>query len=579
MNYALELLDATGLRRARIPFVPLLEVTLNGVDGEDSLRGLLPADLPTCDLGWTLRLSLDGTAVLEAQVTRLAPQWGDTKKLIVDRYVSFHAVLEVEAETRKALLNESVSHVAVNQPVDRIVRELINRAPGTLHYTVQHDAYPDGAVREYEKFLARASTENALETGGIAAGQWVDAARIDATGAYAKEGDTLAGLVVDGVAWPDVRLMMINCEETSRNARAIQRHPEVSDWSDARYARSGYCHRGLAAKQFLQDLLDTRGISHIELNPHRDAAGEFDDRIDAQGRYLGLVYGGGECFNAALIELGHAAVCLHEGGRFLDPALALKEFFSYPETTQESIGPLPATLAQFSADAPVFGLLATLAYAAGGAVLALSAKGRVRLRIASDPDRVLFFDTARHAAALGEDDATLATVLSLSGNPLQWNGALTQSREESRAVYGDRVRHLAHFAFGTAADLEQLAQGLLDDVAYPASAGTVTIFRGDAAARPGELIELREAPLRRLFPQLPQEHGNRYPGRIVARVHAVRHRIFGQQVETQLILGPPLRSVQDPLEFMVRGQRSESSLYAFALDDANAGLDLGLHLD
>ena len=62
---------------------------------------------------------------------------------------------------------------------------------------------------------------------------------------------------------------------------------------------------------------------------HKDASGEFDDRVDAFGRYLGLVFGGGECFNAAQVENGHAEVFLFDDGKFLAPELELKDFFSY----------------------------------------------------------------------------------------------------------------------------------------------------------------------------------------------------------------------------------------------------------
>jgi hypothetical protein len=65
----------------------------------------------------------------------------------------------------------------------------------------------------------------------------------------------------------------------------------------------------------------------------------------------------------------------------------------------------------------------------------------------------------------------------------------------------------------------------------------------------------------------------------VARVHAVRHRIHGRHVTTTLLLGPPLRSVRQPLYFLTRGQRSEAQLYALRLDDTGIALDLGFQLD
>ena len=184
--------------------------------------------------------------------------------------------------------------------------------------------------------LARCTSDNALEIGGITKGQWVGAARIDASEAYAKDGDTISGLKVDGVSWPDVRLMMIDAEETSLNSHAKKRHPETALWSSERYANSGYKLFADRAKALLQQLLETKGISHIELNPHRNNNGAFDDRVDAYGRYIGRVFGGSECFSAALVEQGLADVYLYEDGTYHVPEHHLKDFFSYTKENTKS---------------------------------------------------------------------------------------------------------------------------------------------------------------------------------------------------------------------------------------------------
>jgi hypothetical protein len=121
-----------------------------------------------------------------------------------------------------------------------MVRAVVNQARGPLHYYVEHTAYPDGAAREFGKFTTRMALADPLPVGGIDSGQWVDSSRIDLSGAYAKDGDTIAGLVVDGLPWPDLRLMMIDAEESSLNSHAISRHPEIADWDSDRYDRSAY---------------------------------------------------------------------------------------------------------------------------------------------------------------------------------------------------------------------------------------------------------------------------------------------------------------------------------------------------
>ena len=196
---------------------------------------------------------------VEAVVTRVGPMWSDVRKLVLDRYVNYLELLAFEAVGEANPGDATVSRAYTNQAVHTMVRDVINSARGPLHYWVDHTAYPDGAEREFAKFSLRATAENELEVGGITTGDWVGGFRLDTSGAAAKDGDTIQGLVVDGVAWPEVRLMMIDTEETARNSHALSRHPEVADWTDARYARSGYKLWLTPRKRVCRNLSTPRG--------------------------------------------------------------------------------------------------------------------------------------------------------------------------------------------------------------------------------------------------------------------------------------------------------------------------------
>ncbi|MCX5758321.1 MAG: thermonuclease family protein, partial [Candidatus Hydrogenedentes bacterium] len=336
MTYQIEVLDPSGRRVAMHDEVALLDASRGAPDDADRIVGILPA-AAELGIGYLVRVWVEGRLFCEAPVTLVNPQWGDMQKLILDQYVTFREMLAFEAQRNWADVDGHVSAGFVNVAIGDIVKGLINRTPGYAHYRVAHGVYPDGARREWNKFLARKTPENELETGGIARGQWVGANRIDAQNAYAKDGDTIAGLVVDGVAWPDVRLMLIDSEETSRNSHTFNIHPETGTWTNARYTISGYKVRADAACVALQALMDSKHIAYIELNPHRDTTGAYDDRVDAYGRYLGLIYGGGECFNAGMVEMGHAVVYLWQDGKYLEPSSELKDFFSYAEPNEDSI--------------------------------------------------------------------------------------------------------------------------------------------------------------------------------------------------------------------------------------------------
>ena len=579
MRYRVEVFDSWGRRQAAFEDVPLLEVVRSAPDAPDTVRGLLPTTLSMLGPAFRIRVFIDDVLFCDTRVVRTAPQWSDTRKLILDKYVPFHEVLEVEAERPACDGNTTVSRAYTNQEIGAIARHAINSARGAIHYTVAHNAYPDGAQREYNKFLLRKTEENELEVGGIAIGQWVATPRIDASNAYAKDGDTIAGLVVDGAPWPDLRLMMIDAEETSRNSHAIARHPEVAEWSDAQYAASAYKRQAEAAKSLLQSLMDTKGIEYIELNPHMDASGAYDDRVDAYGRYIGLVYGGGECFNASVVERGLADVYLYDEGRFHVPEMALKDFFSYSGEHSDSITPTGKYLAEFDVTGGVLEVLGALAYAAGGFIFDVDPELAVRFRKPEAPDRVWYHDPLSMGVRLGVTARPLANHLVLLGNPFVGSISKSYTRGDSIDEYGLRTRHFEYFSISRIEDADALAEGLLADLAYPEPAGEVTFYGGCADVRVGDLIELRGTPLLRFDRELDQEWDARFSGRIAGRVRTVTHRLVGSHTTTTVTLTSPLRSVDDPCAFIVRSQPAASTLFEFRLDDGRVGFDMGFHLD
>lgn len=579
MRYEIEVFDRWERRIAVFDDAPLLDVIRSTPDDADCIRGLLPSGIPELGHAYRIAVRLEGERICEGLVELLRPCWSDARKLILDRYVTFHELLEVEARSPMRAGNTRVSRACVQRELAAAVKDIINAAPGPIHYTVAHTAYPDGACREFAKFLARTNSENELESGGISEGQWVGADRLDVSNAYAKDGDTIAGIVVDGAPWPDCRLMLIDAEERTRNAHAIKRHPEIAGWSGAQYDASPYKRRAEAATALLQRLIDTKGIDFIELNPHRDASGAFDDRVDAYGRYLGLVYGGGECFNAALVEEGLADVYLWEEGRYHVPEMALKDFFSYAGQHEDSVENTGITLNDFDVKGGAIEVLTALCYMAGGYVFSVDLDLAVRFRRAAAVDRVLYFDPVTTGIHLGSDSRGMVNYLSVEGHPLSALAPFSQSQAQSIGAYGLRGGRLEYFSLTQRADAEKLAAGLLEDLAWPEPAGQVLFHQGDPGVRVGDLLALRGLPLRRCDQEAPEEWGGRFTGKHVGRVRQVRHRLSGKHVSTTVLLGSPLRSVGNPLQFIVCGQDSARSLFEFRLDDAVVGLDMGYHLD
>ena len=579
MDYRVEVYDTWGRRILSLDEVPLLKVTRRAADQRDVIEGVLPGRVTDLGHGYGVRVFVEGSLFCEAQITRVRPVWSDTRKLILDRFVHFHEVVEFEAEREARDGNTQVSRAYMNRTVSQIARDAINSALGEVHYWVDHSAYPDGAVREYGKFSARMNVGNELEVGGIAVGQWVGSARMDLTGAYAKDGDTIAGLKVDGADWPDLRLMLVDSEETSKNSHGISMHPEVASWTTDEYDASGYKLAGDRAKVYLQGLIDSKGIDFIELNPHRDSTGAFDDRVDAYGRYLGLVYGGGECFNAALVEEGHASVYLFGGGKFLDPELELKDFFSYAGVHSDSIEDSAQTFEAYDVTNGVYEVLTALAYAADGFVWSVSPDLGVEFRRISRPDRVVFFDPRSHGIRLGSDSGALGNEVFFDGNPFTTAFSKTYFDNDSIDEYGISAKFLNYFSLSVEADADALVEGLLKDLAYPEATGEVTFLHGDSGVRVGDILEFRGGNLRRLEREVSGEWDDRFTGKLVGWVKKVTHRFRGDRVETIAALTSPFRSVDEPVSFMVRSQPGASTLFQFRLDDETVGLDLGYHLD
>jgi endonuclease YncB( thermonuclease family) len=579
LDYRIEIYDTCGRRVAVFDDTPLLEAGRAAPDQSDWVRGMVPQGVADIGPGYRVRVLVAGEVFCEVDVVEVTPEWGDSRTLILDRYVNFHEVVAFEGKRPAREGNTSVSRAFVNEEISAAVRWLINDAPGPVHYLVDHEAYPDGAEREYGKFLARKTAGNELEVGGIAAGQWVGGGRIDATGAYAKDGDTIAGLVVDGEAWPDLRMMMIDTEETSLNSHTVSMHPETADWSEAQYAASGYALAANKATAALQALMDADGIDYIELNPHIDASGEYDDRVDYYGRYIGLVYGGGKCFNAAMVELGNADVYLYSDGAYHVPEMSLKDFYSYRGENVDSIEPTGVVVSSLDVTAGLLEAMTTLAYMAGGFVWSVGPDLAVRFRKPARPDKVCFFSAVETGMSFGATNDPLANVLYVSGNPVTSTLEKTYTRGPSLDAFGPAARRLAFFGITIEDDAENLAEGLLDDVAYPEPAGWVAFHHGNAALRVGDVIEVRGEPVRRLGKEVDGEWGGLYTGRLVGRVEKVVHRFSGKRVSTRVWLTSPLRSVSDPVSFMVRSQPGKETLFEFRLDDVGVGVDYAYHLD
>lgn len=579
MDYRVEVKDQWGRRVAVYMDVPLLEATRELMDGRHVIEGILPRKAAEIGYDFTVELWFDDELFLRAKVTQVNPIWSDTKKLILDRFVHFHEVVSFEAERVDDGANWRVMSTHLAETVDEIVKRSINRTLGPIHYGVAHTAYPDGATREYSKLLARKTTENELEIGGVSLGQWVSGARIDWTAAAAKDGETIEGLVVDGVTWPDLRMMMIDTEETSINPHTAKLHPEVSDWTTAQYDASGYKVRADAATAALQDLIDTKGIDLIELNPHIGLDGTFDDRTDAFGRYLGLVYGGGECFNAAMVEKGHSETLLYDDGRGHVPELELKDFFSYERVQVDTVSAAVQVLGSVDANIDIFEWLTMMGYAAGGYGWSLDEANCVNFRSLQEVDRVVFVEPVLHAVDWETNSDDLVNVVDFNGNQSALELSSTYHHDDSEAIFGERKHYMDNPAFVEQADADVLVASLLDDVAFPEQRGEIRFYHGDTSIRVGDLVEVRNGATRRLTPEVTGEWGGYFSGRLVGRVERVRHSLEGTHLTTTVSLMSPLRTMARPLTTLVQSQAGDSSQFQLRLDDDLVGLDSSFHVD
>jgi endonuclease YncB( thermonuclease family) len=579
MEYRIEIVDTWERRIATVYRTHVLEVTRGFVTDDVSITGMLPADLIDVGHEYVLRVYLDDRLEAEAPVRVVDPQWGDRKKLVLDRYVDFHAIIEVVAVRHYAETNALLRKAYTAKEISEIVKDAIESVPGEIHYLVDHDSYPDGAQREYTKFTGRLEWMSEFPIGSVASGEYVGSSRINASTAYAKDGDTIAGLVVDGAAWPDLRLMMIDTEELSINTHTIKLHPEVATWTEEKYARSGYKFTADRAKEALQNLIDTKGVEYIELNWHRDAMGEFDNRVDAYGRYIGLVYGGGECFNAAMVDLGHSPVYLYEDGAYNPPEMRLKEYYSYTGPSADSVESTDASFSNLDLHNGIYEVLTLLAYAAGGYVWSIDQNEAVTFRKVAVPDRVIFYNPKKHSVSLRSDSSNVVNRIEVLGNPVGGQFEKVYTNWSSVDEFGVRSDTLELFSVSQERDADIIVSGLLDDVAYPEPCGTITFLEGDAAIAPGQIVEIRGDEVRRVTRSVDGEYGAIFTDRHVFRVARKETLIRNARVETRCMLAPVIRSVGDPLGFIVKSQPRANTFFQFRLDDDAVGVDMGYHLD
>ena len=572
MNIRVELLDTLHQRIAVFNEAVSLEATRRVPDLADTLKCTVP-HVEGFGPGCTIDVYLDDTRWQRYETTRTQLRWDADFQPEYATRAPLRDVMLVEAQASKQAVNTRLRRAYVDVTLEEALVDVINRAPGPIHYLIDHDTYPDGATHEYAKFLERISPDNELELGGINEGQWVGADRIDASEAYAKDGDTISGVKVDGIAWPDVRLMLIDAEETTLNNHARKRHPETALWSSQRYANSGYKLSADRAKAFLQALLDTKGISHIELNPHRDSNGNFDDRVDAYGRYIGRVFGDGECFSAALVEQGLADVYLYEDGLYHVPEHRLKEFYSYTGAHTKSYPTLGETVHALDLDCGALEALTLLAYLCGGQAFSITPELEVAFRDATLFDHQYRYRADKMAVTSGFTNKGLVNTLAVTGNTIVAPGTVSVSCDESIDAYGSSGSRIDGKWLGSDDDKTQLAENLIHDLAYPSPAVTLTFFEGAPELLPGALVSVTGAPLARYARHLPDEWGDAFDENLVGRVVEVRHVLTGKEARTEASLAAPLRSVKAPLTLLRRIRSEGEPLFSLRLDEPMAGLE------
>ncbi len=579
MEYRIEIVDTWDRRITTVYRTHLMKIRRGFVTDDVWITGMVPAELVDLGHEYLVRVYLEGRLEAQAAVRVVDPQWGERKKLVLDRFVNFHKIVEVDARRGYDETNVLLKKAYTSKKISEIVKGAIESVTGEIHYLVDHNGYPDGAQREFNKFTNRLEWMTEFPVGSVESGEYVGSSRIDASNAYAKDGDTISGLVVDGEEWPDLRLTMIDYEELSINSHTIKIHPEVATWTDEKYAKSGYKFRADRAKEALQSLIDTKGIQYIELNWHRNAASQFDNRVDIYGRYVGLVYGGGECLNAAMVELGHAEVYLYRDGAYNPPEMRLKEYYSYAGQNSNSVETTEAALSSLDLHNGVYEVLTLLAYAAGGYVWSIDQTEAVTFRKVTAPDRVIFYDPKKHNISLRSDSREVVNRIYLLGNPVGGQFEKSYTNSVSVEEFGLRSRTLELFSVSQEQDADVMVWGLLGDVAYPEPCGMLTFLEGDAAIQPGNIVEIRGSDIGRITRRVDGEHGDLFPDRHVFRVARKETFIRNERVETRCYLAPAIRSVDNPLRFIVKSQPGADTFFQFRLDDAAVGLDMGYHLD
>ncbi len=572
MRMRLELLDTWRRRAATFSDMERLAAIRRGPDRYDALDCVVP-HVSGIGPGCLADLYIEGDLWRRFEILGATATWDGDIQIEHNELAPLRDRMRITARSETRAGNTRITRAYVNTTGAEALSDSIHRAPGALHYHVGHEAYPEGAAREYVKFLERATPDNALEVGGISRGQWVGADRIDASAAWAKDGDTIAGMVVDGVAWPELRLMMIDAEETSLNNHARKRHPETTLWTSERYARSGYKLRADAATAFLAQLLQEKGVSHIELNPHRGSSGAFDDRVDAYGRYIAQVFGGGECFNAALVETGHADIYLYEDGRYHVPEHRLKDYYSYLSVNTPDLAEDSVPIEALDLDCGALEAIEALTLIEGNRVFTVSPELNVKFHDADAPAHVLAYRAERMRLRTGFRKRPMVNWLALRGNSRVAPDGFTRFRGDSIGAYGLEAGRLECEWAGASAELEGLSEHLLEDMAYPTPDVELTFFDGAPEVFPGQLIKIEGAPLARHARRLETEWGDRYGDAIVGRVAEVAHRIEGARVETTVLLTSPLRSVTNPYRFIRRICTDRKAMFAMRLDDAMVGLD------
>ena len=140
MNYRIDIIDTFGRRIASYDEVPLLRAVRTAPDEPDEIRGILPGPVADLSHGYIVQVYVNGALFLECPVTQVRPQWSDTRKLIIDRFVYFHEVIEFEAQREARHGNTRGARAFMNRPIHEIVKLAINTAPGPDNYLVDHTA-------------------------------------------------------------------------------------------------------------------------------------------------------------------------------------------------------------------------------------------------------------------------------------------------------------------------------------------------------------------------------------------------------------------------------------------------------